>query len=222
MYKLNLTKGMDYHTQINNEKIPFASCNTTSFVMALKGARIPYPWPDGLQEEDFLTDWMHRKEAWSFLNTLYPNAAASGMIPQNYSDCLAWGINELFGRTVDHFTREGTLQQMIWEVSRGHPIVMSGPFTESGHFICLVGFETLQNKEDLQTMMSVAVDAVQTVIIDDPYGDYHTSYRSHKGNDIMFGLEEYNQLTNRPRDGCKWLHIIKDEEYERKSKRIPR
>ncbi len=209
MYQVNLSKDSDYHTQINNKKIPYASCNTTAMVMALKAAGLMFDFPAGVQPEDHFTEFMHRGEAFDKMHQWFPYAEANSMLPQNFSKCLEWGINEMMGRRVDKFTTRGTLQEMIWHVSEGRPLVMSGKFTSSGHFVTLVGFRTLQHKQDLRLVEGVILEAVDYVTVDDPYGNFHVNYTSHKGNDIKFDLDAYDKLTNIPGKG-KWMHIIGD------------
>jgi hypothetical protein len=211
VFEINLSRDSDYHTQINNKLIPFASCNTTAAVMALKAAGIMFDYPVGMQPEDYFTQLMLGDEAKKLMRELYPMAESRGMIPQNFSGCLVWGINKIVGRKVDRFTMQGSLQQMIWEINQGHPIIMSGRFTKSGHFVCLVGFRTLQHKSDFKAQESVDINAVDYVIVDDPYGNWYTDYKNHKGNNIKFDLQKYHDLTNAPNiDRHKWLHIISE------------
>jgi len=211
VFIVNLSKDSDYHTQINNKQIPYASCNTTAAVMALKAAGMMFDYPEGVQPEDHFTHFMQQPAAWDLMRKVYPYAEQQGSIPQNFSPCMEWGINKIMGKTVDWFTRHATLRQMIWHLCNGRPMMMSGKFTPSGHFITLVGFKTLQSQVDLLRAEDLDMDLIEHVLVDDPYGDYHTSYRSHKGNNIEFDLDEYHQLTNlQSRDGSKWLHIISE------------
>jgi len=47
------------------------------------------------------------------------------------------------------------------------------------------------------------------LIIDDPYGDYKTSYRSHRGNNIPIGFKEALQIF-KPVDNfhMKWAYLV--------------
>jgi len=41
----NYSKDNDYHTQINNRRLPLSTCNTTSMIMALKQAGVEASFP---------------------------------------------------------------------------------------------------------------------------------------------------------------------------------
>ncbi len=213
MWQVNLSKDFDYHTQINNRIIPFQSCGPTSAIMALlaRGISFEYDAEKYPDPADALTMLLLSEKARTFMHEQFPWAEGAGLIPQNLSVCLKWGIDRFVGKTVDHFTTRGTLQDIIWHLCHGRPLIMSGSFTASGHFLTVMGFETLQHQYDLLTIDDIDMDAIVNLVIDDPYGDYHTGYDSKRGNDIAFTVEEFHALTNQPIDGLKWTHVISEE-----------
>jgi hypothetical protein len=209
MFTINLSKDSDYCTQINNKLIPFQSCNTTSAIMALDAAGVRYPITAGEQPEDSFTRRLQQPDAWVRFREKYPWAVKAGLIPQNVSGMLAWGINQFVGRAVDYFTINGTLQKMCWILMQGRPLIMSGKFTDSGHFVAVVGFATKQNREEIQSATSIDLSRIVAIIVDDPYGNYYTRYQDHRGNNIHFELDVFHDLTNVSNaDGNKWMHII--------------
>jgi len=48
------------------------------------------------------------------------------------------------------------------------------------------------------------------LIVDDPYGDYQTDYRSHRGNNIPIPIDRALKIL-KPTDQplLKWAHLIK-------------
>jgi hypothetical protein len=213
MFEINLSKDSDYCTQINNRLIPYESCNTTAAIMALDAARIDYPRRDGIQPEDDLTALLLTDEAWHRFDNVYPWGRKNGLKPQNISPMLAWGINKFVGKQVDAFVKSATLQHMIWHLLNGRPLIMSGSFTKSGHFVAVMGFRTRQHREYIMSATGVDLCRIEYIIVDDPYGNYHTGYKDHRGNNVQFNLQDFNRLTNESnRDGHKWMHIISEAE----------
>jgi hypothetical protein len=53
------------------------------------------------------------------------------------------------------------------------------------------------------------MDSVQSIIIDDPWGDGRTGYRDQNGDDVFYTLQEFAHLT-RVFDSldAKWAHIF--------------
>ena len=215
MFEINLSCDSDYCTQINNKLIPFEACNTTSAIMVLDAAKIAYPKTGGEQPEDSLTKLLLTNEAWEKFDKDFAWGRKNGLKPQNVSGMLAWGINRFVGKDVDHFVETGTLQLMIWHLFNGKPLIMSGSFTKSGHFVAVMGFYTRQHREYITSALGVDLCRIDYIIVDDPYGNWHTGYRNHRGNNIHFDLQTFNHLTNEPdRDGHKWMHIISEVEDE--------
>lgn len=213
MFEINLSRDSDYCTQINNKKLPYESCNTTAAIMALDASGITYPRRDGVQPEDDLTELLLTPEAWRIFRLNHSAARNAGLKPQNVSPMLAWGINKFVGHDVDNFITTGTLQQMIWLLLNGKALIMSGSFTKSGHFIAIIGFRTRQDRYYIKSETAVDMCKIDTIIVDDPYGNYYSGYKDHRGNNVHFNLQEFNRLTNESNhDGHKWMHIISEVE----------
>jgi len=61
--EINYSKDIEYHTQINNKKLPLTSCNSNSMIMALEQAGYDSIIEQGIQSEDFFTTYLTLKEA---------------------------------------------------------------------------------------------------------------------------------------------------------------
>ncbi len=207
MLKINLSIDSEYHSQINNKFIPYEACNTTAAIMWLKTAGVDFWHPKIMQPEDYLTAILNGKHAWHLFKDQFPDMYDLGFRPQNLSKMLEWGINIMVGREVDKFITDGSLSLLIWELIRGRPVIMSGQFTQSGHFVCVVGCTSKQNREEIEMLEDVDPKAIEEIFVDDPVGDYHTKYRSSKGNNVRFKIKEFDLVTNLP-NGKKWMHLM--------------
>jgi hypothetical protein len=178
--------------------------------MWLKAGKVIFWSPPIMQEEDYFTAIMNGKLAWEKFRREFSHEYELGMYPQYKSEMLEWGVNYLVGRRVDKFITDGSLELLVWELLRGRPVVMSGAFTEGGHFVCVVGFLSLQHKHEIKAQDDVDLSQVTEIIFDDPYGDPHTKYRDHHGNDVHMSVSEFDRVTNISR-GKKWMHLLKEE-----------
>lgn len=213
MFSVNVSADSDYHVQTNNKFIPFHACNTTSFVMWLKAGKVLFWSPPIMQEEDYFTAIMNGKLSWEKFRDEFPNEYEAGGYPQYFSEMLQWGVNYMVGKKVDKFTKEGSLRLLVWELINGRPVVMSGQFTEGGHFVCVVGFFSLQHKGDIKTIEDIDISQVNEFVFDDPYGDPHTGYKNHRGNNIRMGVADFDRITNSPR-GNKWMHLMNEDGWD--------
>ena len=214
MYKVNLSEGIAYHSQKNNEFIPFASCGPTSAIMSLKAAKIPFYAPVVMQPEDYLTANLTDKEAWELFEKDFPGAVKHRLWPNNISHMLQWGINKMVGRKVDVFKKSGSLREMIWHLVNRRPLIVSGRFTKSGHFVSVVGFESYQPIGSIRRISDVKLADVEYIIVDDPYGKYPYTDKKPSGNDTHFTLQEFNGLTNASGiENKKWLHIFSNFDW---------
>ena len=69
--------------------------------------------------------------------------------------------------------------------------------------ISLAGYVTDYTKKK-------TLDHITHFIIDDPYGNYHTSYESHKGNNVIMRKTEFLLYMNPGGNhAMKWAHLIK-------------
>lgn len=199
-----------YHTQRNNRIDPTQTCQVTSMIMALKASGIPFDCPESEQPEDYLTLLLDEPDAHEKLRREYPSLADRP--PREVHAILSWAVNEkLVKRRVTQFSTRVSMQEILYRIARHKcAAVMSGRFTNYGHLVTVVGFESKQDRiEDLGSPGQVDMDSVQSIIIDDPWGDGRTGYRDTNGDDVVYTLQEFAHLT-RVFDSldAKWAHIF--------------
>ncbi len=164
-----------YLSQLDNVQNPFGSCNVTSIAMCLTylGAKQNNPQK---QFEDELQDWL---EAHS-LDRHEPAALAKAV--------EAYGCQ-------DNFTTNATLDQVKQWLAQGNPAVTHGYFTQSGHIVCLIGYND------------------KGLIVHDPYGEWQEggyarnddgNQQRGKGLTYSYGMIQRTCMT----DGQFWVHFI--------------
>jgi len=211
MTSIDISAQTPYHTQINNKIYPLSTCNTTSGILWLLSNRIPFKFPSGMQAEDFLTTITDREECYTYMRKVAPwNYGSDGkpkLPPRQIHACLAWAINKLVGKQVIEFRTNVTYEELASGLALGRGAILSGVFTRGGHIVCLVGIESKQGLSELQNPASVDINAIKAWIIDDPYGDWHTNYKDHKGNGVRFTHPEVDALTRVVGENKKWAHV---------------
>lgn len=199
-----------YRTQRNNRIDPAQTCQVTSMIMALEASGIAFDYPKDEQPEDYLARLLDEPDAWAKLKKEYP--AMAGRPPREVHAILSWAVNEkLCKRRVTTFTTKVSTQEILWRIARHKSAsVVSGRFTSYGHLVTVIGFETEQDRiEDLGSPGLLDLDKVQSVIVDDPWGNSKTGYRNQDGNDVVYSLQEFAHLT-RVFDSldAKWAHLF--------------
>ena len=206
LYKLS----NPYHTQRNNRIDPAQTCQVTSMVMALEASGIPFDYPESEQPEDYLAMLLNEQDAYEKLRREYPTLA--GRPPREVHAILSWAVNEkLVKRRVTMFSTRVSMQEILYRIARHQcASVMPGQFTSYGHLVTVVGFESKQDRiEDLGSPGQVDLDKVQSIIVDDPWGNGKSGYRDSNGDDVMYTLQEFAHLT-RVFDSLdiKWAHLF--------------
>jgi hypothetical protein len=154
----NISDPNKYYRQNNNEIKPSIRCKPTATVQGLDLAGWGLPTGKYVQPEDNLTAWMEKTygkdspEEWSLLT----KAINEHFLPGKgaiIGPRWAWRLEEaLFGLT------------------RFRPFVASTFLTPAGHVVNVVGFKT-RVEESPVCWQSIRLDDVESIIIDDPYGD---------------------------------------------------
>ena len=176
---VNYSRDSDYHSQRNNALVPHSSCNATSMIMALKQAGWDLPesiFPQGRQPEDVLTAFLLSEEAEAKTRKLAPWAwdRSTGRInwpPYEIHCVMEWVVNHLLGKKAVGFYESITFEQIIKALDARCGVVLSG-------------FFPYKNNRRINHMVSVAgymkhQGIIDYLILDDPFGDYQTRYRSH-------------------------------------------
>jgi hypothetical protein len=215
----NYSKDSDYHTQLNNRRLPLSTCNTTSMIMALKQAGVEPPGPlkgdktiylleggEDVQPEDYFTDFLRSPAAYGEMKELCPwffdaETGKALVAPNEVHQMLEWGVNTLLKRQVDEFSTEVPIPEIVAHLMKGGGVVLSGKFRLKNrtlnHIVSLAGFVTGKNED------------ITHFIIDDPYGNFRTDYKDQHGNNIRITRDEFIAIFNPTgNEGVKWAHLL--------------
>ncbi len=210
MTEINVSAHTPYHSQVNNALYPLSSCNTTAAIMWMLDCEVPFTAPEGVQPEDHLTAITETPEAYDYMLKVAPWAyrnCKALVPPRQVHLCLAWAVNRLAGREAMRFRTDATYEELVAELARGKAVLMSGIFTRSGHVVNLVGVRTWQEPGELGEAKQVRLDKIVGWLVDDPYGDYWTGYKDHRGNDVYFPFDDFDRLTRELYRNHKWAHM---------------
>lgn len=188
----NNSKDKPYYTQRNNRLKPNGACNVSAMVAALSAAgwavetlgTQKYPQP-----EDSLMDFILSSNA---CQNMWKRLDPCGKCPPNeWHPVLAYGTNlwlessGLCSKNVVEWREDIFFSDIIKNIDAGGSYVCSGVFVAQGkktigHVVAVVGYESSDEATDF--------------IIDDSWGDYHTEYASHNGNDVKMPLGDFMRL----------------------------
>jgi hypothetical protein len=234
----NVSKGKENFSQRNNEfkwthpKNPavkmdaLSMCNVTSMVMAL--AYLGYTFPTGKfkQPEDNLCDFMFTdKRVMERYKTRFPamwaafdRGDANAFGPNLVHDILSFATNLWMGCTsMTTFNERMPITDIIKEiVENNRPLVLSGTFPYTfqsgtvgtlGHINVLVG--AIWDKSKWKGTVGNS-EWPETLIFDDPFGDYKINFRNGTGNDVMTSWADFIRLYKDLRNtNIKMAHTFK-------------
>ena len=209
--ELIIGRSIPYRPQWDNTLYPASTCNTTSMVHALEVSGIPFTYPEDMQPEDYLTNILESKEAYSRLVKLYKWAVGK-YPPRQVHAMLSWAVNEkLVGTPCTFFTTNATIQEMIYHlVATRTALVVGTDFTSYGHIVTVVGLATAQ--EDImqaQSPRDVNLEAISSIIVNDSWGNYLTGYKDRNGFNIRVPFHTYIAKTRTPgKLTGKWVHFF--------------
>lgn len=158
MRTFNISDPAKYYRQNNNEIRPLIRCKPTATVEALDLAGWPLPAGAFRQPEDNLT--------------AYCEAKWGQDAPEDW-DCIVKAVNGAFStasvKPIIGPRYDWDVREALFGITRGLPFVASTWLTTGGHVVNIVGFTT---REDVMPAywLDLKFDAVETIIIDDPYG----------------------------------------------------
>lgn len=189
----NYSKGIPYHSQINNKLIPHSACNTTSIIMGAKQAGHDCNFGKD-QPEDVLTELCLTEKYWLMMDNINPKYRDQGYRPNEIHACLCAATNELFNKNIDIFSTEVAISKIKSNLDDGGGVVLSGKFK-------------LPNGDILNHIVSLAGYGDKGYLIDDPYGNFRTNYTDRRGNDIFITNDEFFTIFKGSED-YKWAHLI--------------
>jgi hypothetical protein len=223
MVEINVRNGGAYFSQRNNEVRPFGTCNDTSYVAGLSYRNVVFPPGQYSQPEDNLTTFMlNDPRVDAFYKAQYPSDYAKYIAankdpklstPANEMHVvLAYGVNLWLGkqpgeacvyRTGVHTT------DILFSLVRGKPVIQGGIWDSLHHITCTSGFATNQdNILQVKSAQEIDMSQLQYIIVEDPYGDFHTGYNSPNGKDIHLTPEEYKAIETNQGSDIKNGHFI--------------
>ncbi len=209
--KKNNSENKPYYTQRNNKLKPNGACNVTSMIAALsaagwdvdKLATKEYPQPEDALMHFILAD----KVVDSYWRKIDP---AGRYAPNEWHPVLAYGTNRymrqcgLLGieETAVEWREDRKLEVVQETLKNGGSAVLSGIFTAEGkktigHVVACVGFKT----DD--------AGKITHFILDDSWGNYHTEYSDHNGNDVEMPLEDFKTMIRHCNMDVKMAHLIR-------------
>jgi hypothetical protein len=201
MRVINNSLGKPYYTQRNNRLSPGAACNVTAMVSALAAAGWPFPAGPHEQPEDNLMAFI--RSAPAVLRRRDVIDPSRRFPPNEWHELLCLGTNlwlAPFRGPEIRLRFDLGLRDIVSAIEAGGAAVMSGLFqtekSEIGHVVPVVGF-VLADSEILTHL-----------ILDDPWGDYRTLYKSERGDDVLMPAADFYALLRPRGKSLKLGHIV--------------
>jgi lysozyme len=163
-----------YLSQRDNKYRPHQTCNITSVAMVLKYLGADIDNDPRIQDEDELYLKMIKQYG---QDSIYYHGKLKELIE-------SYGFK-------DNFITDGTSVQVIENIDKGFPVILSGKFTGSGHIVVIRGYD--QNY----------------FYVNDPYGYYDDNrhkYVSENGENVKYSYAMIRRLSYANTAG--WIHLI--------------
>ncbi|WP_413160395.1 C39 family peptidase [Capilliphycus salinus ALCB114379] len=185
-----------YYDQLNNLEHPQGACNVTCVAMVLKYYGIDSRSAKEISNDVQLEDVLFRKtEKWD-KQYGYTGATKTRHIPQFIQRLLReWGAEHGPGKLQNTFFKTVTTETEIkHHLAQGHPVIIHGYFTNSGHLIVIKGYD----------------DEEKVWIAHDPYGKwlgYQGGYAdlNLSGADVRYTYADVRTVWDV--DGESWCHF---------------
>ena len=220
IYKVDSSAGKSIFSQRNNQVRPGVSCNVTSMIMMLDYAHIRFPSGTFKQPEDnLLTFLLSDKRVEEYYKEVAPTDYTKyiqtgrdpelSFPPNEVHTVLSFGTNLWIGKQITKFYGELPVQELMYRTTIGQSCVISGEFAGLHHVVVLVGFNTTQDPATIQKIEDVDLTQIQSVILDDPYGDYRSGYKIQIGNGVeMPWVAFISQVKPQKNALVKRAHIV--------------
>jgi hypothetical protein len=194
--------GTRYHTQRNNKLFPYSTCGTTVIAEYLSWLNIKYG-KDFISDDDAVFEALncpkmldkalaYIQQGEDYIKGLLKHRVDEPNTPLdeskynylNQSMLMLCKVAEyLTNYTFDfkmNYRNEASIKQSIDD---GFPVIIAGKFTESGHFVLIVGYDENGNW-----------------IVDDPYGNWNSRYKDENGSRVSYTIEAVNSIVNLKED----------------------
>lgn len=224
MGRLVVDKSDKWRSQRDNKLYPLGACNTTSMVMALEQAAYSVGKGKGMPEDRLMamlrTDeaYAEMERDFSWAKDTYPPNQVHGML-ERYANRFVREHNPDVGDAdVVEFRTDWHIEDLLLNVFRGGGVVVSGVFEYRdkvlNHIVSIGGFACTQDIPDARSVVEDHGDRiphayVETIIIDDPFGDYKTQYAEHHGSGIPMPREDFLEIMRPSKAFQKWAHFVK-------------
>lgn len=217
----NLSIGKKALSQRDNLVRPHETCNPTAIAMMLTYSGITLPAYTG-QLEDTLTKFanndprvinFYQNNMQKWIRDLYKQGRPANEIHA----VMEYAVNTWYGKDIISFTTTGSIQKIIKSLLDNKPVVLSGEFPYKyksgvikniGHMVCCVGFETEQDLSDSPRLYDLDITKIKNIILDDPYGNYHTMYADINGNDIQMPYADFLSKIREKNSISKWCYFL--------------
>lgn len=188
MVILNVSKNKENYSQKNNEVNPYASCNTTSMIMAISYIPELYKRMKMSRIYQFYSKKYKQEE-----DCLQKFILDNDGDPTIHADLRDF-TNHFLGGDFVHFFTNLKIKDLINEIKNNRPVVISGTFPgyptkrkdPLGHIVVLVGAKWNKNNDFDQNKNP------DYFIIDDPYGNTMSDWKG-SGNDIEIPFKLFNE-----------------------------
>lgn len=180
-----LLKSNDYYTQRNNlEKWRYRSCMASTRAMFYKANNIEYTNPTEEADDDYFMGLLNTQEAKDFCYKQFPWAYNSkepekSIWPNEVHGMYNQYLDKLVcGKKVSSFENQALdWNYFVNSIQNKKAIMVSGTFGDIlGHAVLVMGYDEVTNE----------------LIIADPYGDFHSSYKNPKGYGIRMSYNDFN------------------------------
>ena len=158
-----------YFSQRNNPRFYWSTCNVTSIAMVLYYYGLRPQYSDQLEDE--LLQW---------ILTRYGEGA------QTDHSVMSQMIRAYGYKTSFSTTRKWS--ELDAEIAAGHPVVLAGDFTATGHILTVIGYRP------------------EGLIVNDPWGNALTGYRNTEGRKLLYPNAYLNNVCGP--NGNIWAHFI--------------
>lgn len=221
------TKSENYNTQRDNKRHAWRACNVTSYAMNAKRAGYVIPHKEGQDWADSFMEIMERPELYEEMENTYDWAVRweendDGELVKRYNvrpsqihAYLSREFNKLVGYDATVFSTSTTIQEMLWTLFNGGAVSLSGDFPYNGstigHIVALSHIGTTQpDIWKIESLNQIDSRYIEKFVIDDPWGDFHTNYQDHDGNNVHMSREEFVDIIKHGSlAGTYWAHRMR-------------
>lgn len=189
-----------YHTQRNNTLFPSSTCGTTCVAMYLSWLNSilskNYECDDDKILEALATDKMIDRAKAYIQNGdkwveqyLQKRKVGNLFTKYNHLNNIAFMLAEvssyLTNYEFDFKCSYRSVEDIKKTIDEGMPVIISGKFTKSGHYILIIGYDDNNN-----------------FICHDPYGNWNKGYfKDDNGKEVCYNIDKVIQLvTNKTKD----------------------